>query len=81
MKLFIAFFAGIAGIAVLSISYGIGGILAGRFIKKRKYRWFILAVAVPRTLFIPYETLLSVLTFILLEQDSVKEKYANQAAD
>ena len=62
-------------IAFLGISFGIAEILAGFFIKDRKHRAFTLIVAVPRIMMIPYGSLLTVFTFIILERSSVKDLY------
>ena len=62
---------------VLGIIYGICEIVSGVFIKQRKYRLFSFIVAIPRILFIPYGTILSIFTLMLLERDTVKQQYEN----
>ena len=62
---------------VLGIIYGICEIVSGVFIKQRKYRLFSFSVAIPRILFIPYGTILSIFTLMLLERDTVKQQYEN----
>jgi membrane-associated HD superfamily phosphohydrolase len=60
---------------ILGISYGICEIVSGVFIKQKKYRIFSMIVAIPRIILIPYGTILSMFTFILLDRDSVKSLY------
>ena len=69
-------FAAILGtLIVMGVAYGICEIVSGVFISKRKNRVFSLVVAIPRVLFVPYGSILSVMTFILLDRASVKELY------
>ena len=72
MQIFVAVFG---TFVILGISYGICEIVSGVFIKQRKYRLFSMIVAIPRIIFIPYGTILSVFTFILLDRDSIKLLY------
>jgi hypothetical protein len=72
MKIFFAVFS----VFVLAgIIYGICEIVSGLYIKQRKNRVFSLIVAIPRILFFPYGTILSIFTLMMLERDSVKEQY------
>jgi len=72
MKIFFSIFA---FFVVLGIIYGICEIVSGTYIKKRKNRIFSLIVAIPRIMFFPYGTLLSIFTLMMLERTSVKEQY------
>ena len=67
-----AFFGMFAGVVVL---FGVLQIVAGRCIAQRRARLFTLLVAIPRVLFIPFGTLLSIFTFIVLERASVQQLY------
>lgn len=62
----------------LGIAYGVAQIYSGRLISQGKYRMFSLVVAVPNLLFIPYGTLLSVMTLIVLNRESVRQRYLSQ---
>lgn len=74
-------FATALGVFVLlGVTYGILEILSGVFIRRRKHRVFSLVVAIPRLLCIPYGTILSILTLILLERPTVRQRYASQQA-
>ena len=66
---------------ILGITYGILEIMSGVFIKRRKHRLFSLIVAIPRILFIPYGSILSIFTLILLDRDSVKTLYERQQGE
>jgi hypothetical protein len=69
-------FVGLFGtLIVLGIVYGICEILSGVFIKRRRHRLFSFIVAIPRLLLLPYGTILSVFTLMLLERESVKQQY------
>ena len=68
----IAFFGVFAGLGVV---YGVLQIVSGRCIARRRARLFTLIVALPGLLFIPYGTLLSVFTFVVLERASVERLY------
>lgn len=69
-------FLGIFGaIFALMLAYGILEIVAGRFIARRVHRVFSLVVSIPGALFIPYGTILTIFTLVVLERGSVKELY------
>jgi hypothetical protein len=73
---FLGFFVVVFGIAIgLGILYGIAQIVSGRFIKNRRHRTFSLIVALPNIIFIPYGTILSILTLRVLDRRSVKRLY------
>lgn len=63
--------------STIGILLGISEILSGTFIRKRKYRVFSMVIAVLRVLNIPYGTILSIFTLIMLSRESVKEQYQN----
>lgn len=71
------FFFVFAGIGVL---LGVLDIIAGRCISVRRARVFTLVMAIPGVIFIPYGTLLSVFTLLVLDRDSVKRLYEERAA-
>ncbi len=72
MRIFVAVFG---TFVILGLSYGVCEIVSGVFIKQRKYRLFSMIVAIPRIILIPYGTILSMFTFILLDRDSIKSQY------
>ena len=77
---FISIFIYIFGaIIALGIIYGIAQVIAGYFIKQRQYRLFIIIVAIPNVLFIPYGTLLSVFTLIVLGRPHVVALFNHSA--
>ena len=59
----------------LGIIFGILQIMSGVCIKKRKNRIFSFIIAIIELIFIPYGTILGVLTIIVLQRDSVKNLY------
>lgn len=61
---------------VLGIAFGILQIMSGIFMKKRKNRMFSFIIAIFELIFIPYGTILGVLTIIVLQRESVKNVYA-----
>ena len=75
MKVFVFIFA---ILIVFGITYGICEIMSGVFIKRRTNRLFSFIVAIPRILFIPYGSILSIFTLILLDRRSVKAMYESQ---
>ena len=76
---FMQFFVAVFGaFVVLGIAYGICEIMSGVFIKRRKHRVFSMIIAIPRIIFIPYGTILSVFTLILLDRGSIKSLYENE---
>jgi hypothetical protein len=73
---FFAVFTILFGVFILlGIMFGILQIMAGVFIKKRKNRIFSFIIAIIELIFIPYGTILGVLTIIVLQRDSVKSLY------
>ena len=73
----LAFFGMFAALAVV---FGVLQVVAGRCIATRRARLFTLLVAIPRVIFIPFGTLLSIFTFIVLERASVQQLYRRAAA-
>lgn len=77
---FFRIFAYVLGLVILvGILYGISKIISYRFIKKRKHRMFSYIVALPGLLFIPYGTLLGVVTIRVLSRQSVIDQYETDA--
>ena len=73
--------AGVVAImAVAGVGYGVLEIVAGRCISQHRARVFTIVVAVPRLLFIPWGTILSVFTMLVLERASVEALYRRRAA-
>jgi hypothetical protein len=62
-------------LAACGIVYGILQIVAGRCLARRRARLFTLIVALPGLLFLPYGTMLSAFTFVVLERASVETLY------
>ena len=60
---------------LLGVIFGILQIMSGIFLKKRKNRIFSFIVAIIELIFIPYGTILGVLTIVVLQRDSVKNLY------
>ena len=60
---------------LLGITFGILQIISGISIKKRKNRIFSFLIAILELIFIPYGTILGVLTIVVLQRDSVKNLY------
>ena len=61
---------------LLGIIFGILQIMSGIFMKKRKNRIFSFIIAISELIFIPYDTILGVLTIVVLQRESVKNLYA-----
>ena len=61
---------------VLGITFGVLQIVSGISIKKRKNRIFSFIIAILELIFIPYGTILGVMTIIVLQKNSVKTLYA-----
>lgn len=81
MKVLPAFMMTFFGLmAALAVVYGIVEIVAGRCIAQRRARVFTLLVALPRVVYIPFGTLLSIFTFVVLERASVQQLYRGPAA-
>ncbi|MDQ8200903.1 hypothetical protein QEH56_22240 [Pelagicoccus enzymogenes] len=62
------------------VAGGVGNLLSGIFIKKRKNRTFSLVVGALNVLQFPFGTALGIFTFILLLRDSVRELYETRGA-
>lgn len=60
------------------IIFGIAQIISGRFLKQRRHRMFSFIVALPNVIFIPYGTLLAIMTLMVIDRPSVKQMYAAQ---
>lgn len=58
-----------------SLALGVMQLLAGRAITRRRRRIMIMIVAAPGALFMPYGTLLSVMTWMVLSRPSVRATY------
>jgi hypothetical protein len=65
--------------AVIIVAVGIGNLLSGLFMLKRKNRLFSLIVSGFNCLSFPLGTALSVFTFIVLMRDSVQQVYQEGA--
>lgn len=63
------------GFIVVGIAYGIAEILSGRAIAKRQKRTMSMIVAGPGVIMMPFGTILSVMTWIVLSRASVKSIY------
>lgn len=61
--------------AACGIVYGVLQIVAGRCLARRRARLFTLIVALPGLVFLPYGTMLSAFTFVVLERASVEKLY------
>lgn len=70
-----AFFLIFGLFLALGLAYGVLELCAARFLSHRRRRVFALVSAIPRLVFIPYGTILSVLTLIVLERPSVKQLF------
>ena len=69
----------VAFMAVAGVVYGVLEIVAGRCVSQRRARVFTIVVAVPRLVFIPWGTALSVFTLLVLERASVEALYRRTA--
>ena len=75
-KMMPAFMMAFFGVmAAFGVVYGILQIVSGRCLARRRARLFTLIVALPGLIFLPYGTLLSVFTFVVLERASVERLY------
>ncbi len=68
------FIIGLAGFLV-GQAISVSVILSGRFLKQRKHYWFSFVLACIACTFMPFGTVLGVLTIIVLSRDSVKALY------
>jgi hypothetical protein len=66
--------------AVVFVAAGVGNLLSGFFIRRRRYRPFSLAVAGINCLNMPLGTLLGAFTFVVLLRGSVHDTYAARAS-
>lgn len=72
-------FAIVIGIFMfLGITFGILQIMSGRFLKQKKRKLFSIIVAIPNLIFIPFGTILAILTLIVLERESIGTLYEEQ---
>lgn len=62
-------------ILIFVLAFGVAQIVSGRLIEQRKMRWFSFTIAIINLLSLPYGTILGVLTIIVLDKQSIKEKY------
>ena len=60
---------------VIGVIYGIVEIVAGRFISQRRLRIFTIIASLPRLIFIPYGTILTIFTLLVLDRASVRLHY------
>jgi hypothetical protein len=75
--LFGAFFAGIAGLAILTMwSLAACLVVAGRFLGQQRRRMFCVVVAAVECLLVPFGTVLGVITLIILHKPTVMERFA-----
>jgi len=71
----------VAMMAVAGVIYGVLEIVAGRCVSQHRARVFTMVVAVPRLLFMPWGTILSVCTMLVLERASVEALYRRAAGN
>jgi|SRR5688572_9011494 len=64
----------------IGVLFGVLEIIAARCISRRRARVFTLVAAIPGVVFIPYGTLLSVFTLLVLDRGSVKRLYEERTA-
>ena len=62
-------------VCAIGVTYGIVEIVAGRFISQRRLRIFTIIASLPRLIFIPYGTLLTIFTLLVLDRASVRLSY------
>jgi hypothetical protein len=74
--IFLAFFG---LVLLLFLALGVLEILAGWFLSKHRRRMFSIIVSIPGLIFIPYGTILSIFTIIVLERASVKALFEQTA--
>ena len=76
---FFSVFLVIIGIILfLTVLHGLLQIASARFLKLREYRIFSFIIAITNLIFIPYGTILGVMTILVLSRPSVKHLYENQ---
>jgi hypothetical protein len=61
---------------LVGLSVAVCILLAGRSLTKQKRYWFVFVVACLECLFIPFGTILGVLTLIVLSRESVKTQFS-----
>ena len=64
----------------IGVLLGVLEIIAARCISVRRARVFTLIASIPGVLFVPYGTLLSIFTLLVLDRGSVKKLYEERAA-
>jgi hypothetical protein len=76
-----AIFAGVFGLFILmGITLGVLEIFSGRSIARRQARTMSMVIAAPGVLMMPFGTILSVMTWIVLSRNSVKAMYGEAGA-
>lgn len=63
------------GFTVLGILFGAAKLVSAWVLRRKQWRLFSMVVAVPSLLFIPYGTILGIMTFIVLSRPSVGMLY------
>lgn len=63
------------GFTLLGILFGVAKLVSGWALRRKRWRVFSIVVAVPSLLFIPYGTILGIMTFIVLSRPSVITLY------
>jgi hypothetical protein len=61
--------------ALLAVAYGVLEIISGRLLSQRRRWLFTFLVSLPRLIFIPYGTMLTIFTLLVLDRRSVKALY------
>jgi hypothetical protein len=70
-----------SGFILLSWTFAILVLVAGRFIAQRKHRTFCFVIACLECLYVPFGTILGVFSIIVLNRPSVRECFANGMGD
>jgi hypothetical protein len=65
---------------MLAIAGGLGNLLSGLFIVKRKFRLFSMIMAAVNCIMVPFGTILGVFTLVVLLRDSVRKAYEPPSA-
>ncbi len=75
---FIGWIFALVGGIIIVVGWILAGcvIAAGRFLTKRKHYLFCLVVAAIQCIFMPFGTVLGILTIIVLMRESVKEAFS-----
>lgn len=69
-----------AAFLMVGVLMGVLEVVAGRCISLRRARVFTLIAAIPGVVFIPYGTILSIFTLLVLDRGSVKQLYEERPA-